>query len=308
MPFLDDCGLMLEPQEGLGVDDIVDWAMYAERSGYGFIFRSDHLLPTTGAEKKLPAPECWTSLAAVAAKTQRVKLGPMVSPIGFRNPALLATIANSLYAYSKGRAIIGIGAGWYQSEYEAFGINFPSLQQRKEEFDEALQVIRPLSEGKHVSFKGKYFSANLELFPKPSPKIHLIVGGRDSQIIRWSVQYADELNMYSPTKEHVEKAKKLTQGKQGFVLSQMAPFFIGESDSDLRNRIQKYLDSNGLNEKAEDQIRDFKESGILCGTPDDFIAQLNEKRSMGLERFYFQLQDPSDRAAAEILTKTLRRV
>lgn len=308
MPFLDECGLMLEPQEGLSVEDIVDWAMYADRSGYGFMFRSDHLLPTSGADKRLSAPECWTSLAAVAAKTQRVKFGPMVSPIGFRNPALLATIANSLYAYSKGRAVLGIGAGWYKTEYQAFGIDFPELSQRKEEFHEALQIIRPLSNGEHVTFNGKHYSANVELFPKPSSKIHLIVGGRDSQIIRWSVQYADELNMYSPSKEHVERAKKLAQGRPEFVLSQMAPFFIGESDSDLRKRIQKYLDANGLKEKVEDQIKDFKESGILCGAPDDFILQLNEKRSAGLARFYFQLQDPSDREAAEILTKTLRRV
>jgi alkanesulfonate monooxygenase SsuD/methylene tetrahydromethanopterin reductase-like flavin-dependent oxidoreductase (luciferase family) len=299
---------MLEPQEGMSVDEIVDWAGYAERSGYGFIFRSDHLLPTSGAEKKMPSPECWTSLGAVAAKTSRVKFGPMVSPIGFRNPAILATIACSLYAYSKGRAILGVGAGWYRSEYEAYGINFPDVQQRKEEFHEALQIMRPLTNGEHASFKGKHFSANVDCFPKPDPKIHFIVGGRDSQIVGWAGEFADELNMYSPSKKQVEKAKRILGGKDHIVLSQMAPFFIGESDSDLKGRVKRYLESNGLQEKVEDQISEFKQSGILCGTPDDFTAQLNEKRETGLRRFYFQLADPSDKAAAEVLTKTLRKI
>jgi alkanesulfonate monooxygenase SsuD/methylene tetrahydromethanopterin reductase-like flavin-dependent oxidoreductase (luciferase family) len=302
---------MLEPQEGMSVDMIVDWATFAEKAGYGYIFRSDHILPTSGAEKKEPSPECWTTLGAVAARTQKVKFGPMVSPIGFRNPAILASIACTLYAYSRGRAILSVGAGWYRSEYEAYGINFPDLEQRMEEFHEALQIMRPLTEGKHVSFKGKHFWANTECFPKPDPKVHFVIGGRHSQIIAWSAQFADELNMYSPSKKQVEKARRILRENHapgGFVLSQMAPFFIGESDADLRKRVQKYLDENGLKDSADDQISEFKQSGILCGTPDDFTAQLQEKRSSGLDRFYFQLFDPSDTAAAEILTATLKKI
>lgn len=303
---------MLEPQEGMSVDEMVSWATYAEKSGYGYIFRSDHLIPTSDATKKVPSPECWVTLGAVAARTQRIKFGPMVSPIGFRNPAILATIANTLYSYSKGRAILSVGAGWYMTEYQRYGINFPDLQQRKEEFHEALQIMRPLTEGKHVTFKGKYYSADTECYPKPEPKIHMVIGGRESQIVRWSAEFADELNMYSPSKKNVEKAKRIISemGRKGdgFVISQMAPFFIGESETDLKKRIQKYLDDNGLKEKVEDQIADFRESGIFCGAPDDFIMQVKEKRALGLDRFYFQLINPSDKDGAEILTKTLRRI
>jgi alkanesulfonate monooxygenase SsuD/methylene tetrahydromethanopterin reductase-like flavin-dependent oxidoreductase (luciferase family) len=303
---------MLEPQEGMTVDEIVGWAKFAEKSGYGYIFRSDHLIPTSDPKKKLPSPECWVTLGAVAASTQRVKFGPMVSPTGFRHPTVLANIVNTLYAYSKGRAILSVGAGWYQAEYAAYGIQFPDLQQRKEEFHESLQIFRPITEGKHVTFKGKYFSADMECYPKPDKKIHFVVGGRDSQIIRWAGQFADELNMYSPSKEQVEKAKRILGEKLrtrgSFVLSQMAPFFIGESDSDLNKPVQNYLEENGLKMKVESQIREFKESGIFCGTPDDFIAQIKEKRAAGLDRFYFQLYDPSDKDAAEILTRTIRRI
>ena len=88
----------------------------------------------------------------------------------------------------------------------------------------------------------------------------------------------------------------------------MAPFFIGESDADLKRRVQRYLDARGLKLTVEDQIADFKGSGIFCGVPDDFIAQVKAKKASGLDRFYFQLVDPSDRDAAEILTSALRRI
>ncbi len=88
----------------------------------------------------------------------------------------------------------------------------------------------------------------------------------------------------------------------------MAPFFIGETNSDLKKRVQHHLDELGLKMTVEDQIKDFRESGILCGTPDDFIAQIKEKRAAGLDRFYFQLANPSDKAAADILTKTIGRI
>jgi alkanesulfonate monooxygenase SsuD/methylene tetrahydromethanopterin reductase-like flavin-dependent oxidoreductase (luciferase family) len=312
LPFIDDCGLMLEPQEGMSVDEIVSWAKYAEKSGYGFIFRSDHLVPTSDSQKKVPSPECWTSLGAVAASTQRVKFGPMVSPIGFRNPTILANIVCSLYAYSKGRAILAVGAGWYMSEYEAYGFKFPELKQRKEEFHEALQIFHPLMKGEHVTFKGKYFSADMDCYPKPASKIPLIVGARNSQLIKWGAEFADELNMYSPSNEQLSKARRILGDKLAvrgsFIVSQMAPFFIGESQRDLNKRVEKYLEENGLHLKVEDQIRDFRESGTLCGTPDDFIAQIKEKRAAGLDRFYFQLLDPSDNDAAEILTSTVNKV
>jgi alkanesulfonate monooxygenase SsuD/methylene tetrahydromethanopterin reductase-like flavin-dependent oxidoreductase (luciferase family) len=303
---------MLEPQDGISVDGIVDWAVQAEKYGYGYIFRSDHLIPISDPKKKVPSPECWSSLGAVAAKTQRIKFGPMVSPVGFRNPAMLANMACSLYSYSKGRVILSVGAGWYQMEYEAYGYKFPDLQQRKDQLHEALQIIRPLTEGKHVTFKGKYFSADTECHPTPEPKMHLIVGAHDSQLIRWTAEYGDELNMFIPTREHLERAKRIfgekTRSGSKIVLSQMGPFFIGESESDLKRTVQKFLKNEGLQTPVEKQVAEFKEKGQIYGTPDDIIVQIKDKRAAGIQRFYFQLVDPNDKEAVEILTKTLRKI
>ena len=301
--------MMLEPQEGMSVEDILEWATYAEKAGYGYIFRSDHLLPTSDKKQGVPSPECWVTLGAVAARTMRVKFGPMVSPIGFRNPAILANIACTLYSFSRKRLILSVGAGWYQKEYEAHGIVFPDLKQRKEEFLEALQILRPLMEGKRVSFQGKHYSANVECFPKPDPKIHLVIGGRDSQIIRWAAKYADELNMYTPSDEMIQKARNIldsSSGGKNVILSQMGPFFLGESESDLRHRVGSYLKENGAEPDVDGAIAGMRERGMFCGTPSEFLSQVEARKNAGVSKFYFQLADPADKALPEILTKTLR--
>src|SRR5712691_11860232 len=85
---------MLEPQGGMQVGEIIEWAEYAEKAGFGYILRSDHLMPTGGLrEEDSPSPECWVTLGAVAPSTNWVAFGPLVTPVGFRNPALLARMA-----------------------------------------------------------------------------------------------------------------------------------------------------------------------------------------------------------------------
>jgi len=303
LSFLKSCGLMLEPQEGMKVEDIVSWAEYAEKNGYGYLFRSDHILATS-RKKGLDSPECWVTLGAVAARTNRINFGPMVSPIGFRNPALLAKMALTLHSYSKGRLILSVGAGWFEEEYVAHGFSFPGLDERRDQLKEALQIIRPLTEGKKVSFKGKHFSANLDEAVRTQSKVYLVVGGRDSKIIRLASESADELNLFSPDIKTVKRVKKLLGEK--VVLSQMGPFFLGESVQDLESRVNRFAGAGGLGQDAKELISGLRERGFFCGTPDDFRSQIEEKRKLGVSKFYFQLQDPSDRAVVDTLTRTLR--
>src|SRR5215472_15751261 len=115
---------MLEPQLGMSMDQLVGAAKTAEDLGFGYLFRSDHILPTNDSHG-IDSPECWTSLGAVAVATKRIKFGPMVTPIGFRNPALLAKMACTLHSYSQGRLQMAVGAGWYEAEYLAHGFPFP---------------------------------------------------------------------------------------------------------------------------------------------------------------------------------------
>ena len=294
------------------VEEIVDWAKYAENSGFGYIFRSDHLLPTSGRSLPQGSPECWVTLGTIAASTTRINFGPMVSPIGFRNPALLAKMALTLHSYSCGRLILSIGAGWYRSEYEALGIPFPGLKERKEQFHEALQIIRPLTEGKRVTFKGKYFSADLEGLPKPEPsKIHLVIGGKDTQIVRLAASFADELNLVYGSSEVIEKYVKIVEnesaGKSGRIpISQMGPFFIGETQTKLESNITRYLRAMGSDSSPRDRIKIFMERGIFCGTTEEFKSQLEAREKLGVSKFYFQILDPTNREMVETLVEALR--
>ena len=294
---------MVEPQLGMSFQDIVDWAKYAERQGYGYFFRSDHLLPTQG-ERNRDSPECWISLGAVAASTKRIKFGPMVSPIGFRNPALLAQMACNLHAYSRGRLLLGAGAGWYQEEYVAKGIEFPAVQVRHQQLLEALQIIRPLTEGKAVSFSGTHYKANTICYPKT--KVRLILGGW-SRFMRGLVDnFADEWNLWNGTvsdfeeiKEHLKKSdRKIEISRAGFC-------FVAET----RKRLQKKLERKvklvrELNLPTD--VDSLRKNEILCGDVDDFRSQLNQFRKAGVDRFYFDLLDPRDKEMVQLLTKMLK--
>ena len=130
---------MLEPQLGMGVSELLEMARTTERLGFGYLFRSDHLADT-GGRRGRESSECWVTLAAVAARTKSIRFGPLVSPMGFRNPAVLASMAWTLHSLSPGRLRLGVGAGWYEKEYLSYGIPFPPFNVRDEQLGEALQA------------------------------------------------------------------------------------------------------------------------------------------------------------------------
>ncbi|HZW55958.1 MAG TPA: LLM class flavin-dependent oxidoreductase [Nitrososphaerales archaeon] len=301
---------MLEPQEGMLVQDIVSWAEYAERAGYGYIFRSDHILSTTGRSEAVDSPECWVTLGAVAAKTSKVKFGPMVSPIGFRNPALLARMACTLHSYSGGRLVLSLGAGWNKPEYDAHGYEFPKFGRRLRQLVEAVEIIRPLTEGKRVDFDGEYFSAHVECSPKPvGGKIHLVMGGRNPKIVQTIGKFADECNIFSSSDQvmtsTIETLRRANQRK--IQISQMGSFVIAESQGELESRIRRYFRLRGFDGDVASAKLQLEQKGVLCGTVDDFVSQVNRRREMGVEKFYFQILFPEDRVMVETLTQTIKR-
>ena len=133
-------------------------------------------------------------LSALAACTQRLELGPLVACNSFRNPAILAKMAHTVDEISGGRLVLGVGAGWNQPEYDAFGIPF---DHRVDRFEEALQIIKPLLKDGHVDFEGKYYIArDCEITPR-SPRPGgppLLIGAGKPRMLHLTVQYADMYN------------------------------------------------------------------------------------------------------------------
>lgn len=300
-------GLMFEPQEGLTVDGLLGWAEYAERSGYGYFFRSDHILPTSGL-RGLPSPECWTSLAAIGARTSAIRFGPMVTPIGFRNPALLARMACTVHSFTQGRLQFAVGTGWYKDEYVAHGYEFPDFKTRKGQFREALQIMVPLVRGQRVDFDGKHYSAHTDCLPKPVGHVNVIIGGRSKAVARMAVEFADELNMVHPTEEALSSLKPIVQAKEGLSLSMMGPFLLAPDAASLESSLKRWIARRGVSDGPDAFKKRLVSNGVLVGTPGEFASQLRERMDWGLEKFYFQVIHPEDRQMVELLTETLKGV
>lgn len=174
--------------------DIQEMAKVAEEVGFDSFWLADHLLyhfPDLGVNG---AWEVFTFLSGVAATTSRIQLGPLVACTSFRNPALLAKMADALDEISDGRFILGLGAGWHKPEYDAFGYPF---DHRASRFEEALQIIVPLLKEGKVDFQGQYYEAReCELRPRgPSrngPPIW--IGADKPRMLRLVAQYADAWN------------------------------------------------------------------------------------------------------------------
>jgi F420-dependent oxidoreductase-like protein len=187
----------------------------AEKDGFDSFWVMDHFyqLPAHGSEGE-PFLDAWTILPALAAVTNRIRLGAMVSPVGYRNPALLARMAASLDHISQGRMNFGFGAGGFRPEYQAYGFEFiekPSI--RLAQMKEALQLILGLWSSPCFTFQGKYFHVqDAILEPKPLQKPHppILIGGVGPKItLRMIAELGDACNLWGPPAEFVKQRETL---------------------------------------------------------------------------------------------------
>ena len=199
-------GLNLPTVEGTmagktaGWADLLTFAQRAEALGFDSLWVPDHLLLQWG-ERTQGVWECWSLLAALAAVTRRIELGPLVSASSFRNPALLAKMAATVDEISGGRLTLGLGAGWSGVEDRAFGV--PS-DHRVDRFEEALQIIVPLLRTGHLDFDGRYYQArDCELRPRgPRPSgPPILIGAKGPRMLRLAVRFADAWNAEGPLRQ-----------------------------------------------------------------------------------------------------------
>jgi probable F420-dependent oxidoreductase len=191
-------GAILPLSEGDGPGRMPEWAevrafaLHAEAAGLDSVWVFDHFFyqPKEGPAEGIH--EAWTVLAALAEATERVELGQLVMCASFRNPALLAKMAATADAVSGGRLTLGLGAGWHDPEYHAFG--YPT-DHRGSRFDEALQVIVPMLRGERVTVDGTYHRAReAQLLPPPARRIPVLVAGNGPRILQLTARYADAWN------------------------------------------------------------------------------------------------------------------
>ncbi|MDQ3870003.1 MAG: LLM class flavin-dependent oxidoreductase, partial [Chloroflexota bacterium] len=187
--------------------DILGMARTAEEVGFDSIWLTDHLI-FRREEGTFGPWESWSMVAALAAATSRVEIGTFVSCAGFRNPALFAKMADTVDEVSGGRLILGLGAGWNEAEYRAFGYPFDNRVSR---FEEAIQIIAPLLRNGQVDFQGRFYQAReCELRPRgPRPDgLPIMVGTTGPRMLRIAARFADLWNSLSIRPEGVPELSR----------------------------------------------------------------------------------------------------
>jgi F420-dependent oxidoreductase-like protein len=181
-------------------EHVAGLATTAEQTGFDSVWVMDHFfqLPPLGGPDQ-PMLEAYTLLGALAARTERVQLGTLVTGVTYRNPSILAKIVTTLDVISRGRAILGIGGAWYDVEHQGLGVDYPSDRVRLDMLEEAVQVCRAMFTGDDVSFTGNHYRLDhARNQPRPvqagGPKI-MIGGGGEKRTLRLVARYADKCNV-----------------------------------------------------------------------------------------------------------------
>src|ERR671930_740668 len=178
--------------QNLPFETLVERWQYFERLGFDSVWDCDHFNQPSSPDG--PYFEGWTLLAALAVKTERIRIGVLVSSNTFRHPALLAQQAVTLDHVSRGRLEVGLGAGWFELEHERVGIPFPPPRERVDRFREAVEVVDLLLRNETASFDGRYYrlsDASVRPGPVQKPRPPLTLGAHGRRMLRVCAEYAD---------------------------------------------------------------------------------------------------------------------
>jgi probable F420-dependent oxidoreductase len=181
--------------------DLLEQVRVAEDTGWHGVWLADHYMPNTGdtTPARGDTYECWALLPALAAVTERVRVGTLVSPTSVHHPALLAKRASTVDQLSGGRMVLGLGAGWQINEHYAYGIELEPPGKRVSRFEESIQIVRSMLAEESTTFHGAYYDiTDAPCDPKPvqSP-LPLLVGTRSPRMLRITARHADEWNAWA---------------------------------------------------------------------------------------------------------------
>lgn len=284
-----------EPQQGASYDDLLRVAQATERLGFDAFFRSDHYL-SMGAGDGLPGPtDAWTTLAGLARETSRIRLGTLVSSATFRHPGVLAIQAAQVDQMSGGRVELGLGAGWFAREHEAYGIPFPD--KRFGLLEEQLEVITGLWNtpvGERFGHAGAHYTlVDSPALPKPVQQpLPVIVGGNGpKRTPALAAQFAAEYNTAFPPKDdiadlfgNVRKAcENVGRDPDSLVYSVAMVLAVGSDEAEFTRRAAAIG-----REPAE-----LRANG-LAGTVQEVVDGLGTLAELGASRVYLQVLDLSD--------------
>jgi F420-dependent oxidoreductase-like protein len=292
-----DFRVFVEPQQGATYGDQLAVAQAAERLGFSAFFRSDHYLAMSGDGQPGPT-DSWVTLGGIARETSTIRLGTMVTSATFRHPGPLAIAVAQVDEMSGGRVELGIGAGWFEAEHQAYAIPFPPLGERFDRLTEQLQILTGLwgtPVGETFDFTGEHYSVkDSPALPKPvQTPLPIIIGGKGPKrtpalTARFATEFNIPFDSLEATTAQFERVAAAVDaaGRAADSLTYSAAFVLcaGRDEAALTRRaasIGRELDEMRGNSPA-------------VGTPAEIVDKLGAFTSAGVQRVYLQVLDMSD--------------
>ncbi len=289
---------------GKGFIDQITRAMDEVHDSFDSAWQADHFVPWAGFQD--PATEtleAWTSIVYLAGRYANLQFGNIVLCQSYRPPALLAKMAATFQALSGGRLVLGIGAGWKQDEYLAYGYDFPSTRERLEQLDETAQILRLMWSEPRANFQGKHYSVKDAICePKPSPPPPLMIGGGGKKVtLRITARYADWWNFPGGTVEHYADLLEALRGhcsEIGRDYDQITKTWL----SDCVAVAPTHLAAVKLAESSPF----YDPATSVVGTPDEVAAHLRRFANLGVGHFILRFVDFPKTDGAMLFAREVR--
>jgi F420-dependent oxidoreductase-like protein len=307
--------LMIEGQEDVTWPQWIALAETCERVGLEGLFRSDHYVSVDeGATRG--SLDAWTTLAGLAARTERIRLGTMVSPATFRHPSVLGRATTTVDHISGGRAELGLGAGWYEREHRAFGFPFASLGERMEVFEEQTEIIVGQWTTESFSYSGRHYRLDdCDALPRPLQRPHppVIIGGSGKRrTVEVAARLGQEYNVVGPTVDECralrgrmdEACARHGRDPATLVLSAMCTVVVGADTAEAEARAQRLVDLGFEQGDGASLLAQNRDTWV-CGTVDEAVTRLRELADAGVERMMLQHLLHDDLDAVELFGREL---
>lgn len=305
-------------QEGFDYETHRLIAQESERLGFDSVWRFDHMHPVLHYTPSLYAPilECWTTLSALASETEKIKLGTMVLCNAFRTPSVLAKMSATLDVISGGRLELGLGAGWLESEYNAYGLPWERSSVRIGKLREATLIIKKMWTEKDATFDGRYYKIEGAINqPKPIQKPHppIWIGGKGNRMLKVVAEVADGYNLNHMTLEESEEkietlnknCVKICRDPVEIKKSWQGSLIIAETQGEVKEKLQGVMAHHPREEVRAMDPKEFSKSHIV-GTPEECIKQIDAFINLGINYFIFICPEVANLKSMNIFSETVQ--
>lgn len=263
---------------------------------YRSLWVSDHLMPwVRGRGEDADALECWTVMSYLAGEFKGLTLGSAVLCNSFRRPSLLAKMAATLSTLTGGHFVLGIGAGWSELEYRAYGYDYPRPAQRIRQLAEAVQIIRRMWTEDAVHFEGQHFTVHgVRCNPRPDPRPPIMIGGSGEQLtLRVVARYADWWNTHASTPATVKHKMAVLQDHCAAV---------GRDFASIRTTLEAFV-AIAETEEAVQRIASRGRQAHFAGTPETVVKQVTPFIDLGVDYFILRFLDQPKVDGAELFAE-----